>query len=278
MTSNYQQSDINGTTAADFIHNNRLDDDIGGTVMNSVPYSAATMTSNDGGQSGTLEQSQRVPELESRMTIGELDTDYVDSMLSEQLNNMSFCDRNQILEEVHGVRNLAVVESPPMVNRALWMLEQEIGKIQNKAAYNQAKYVLRSSFVDDPEFRLRCLRAALFDVKEAARKLTSYLDLCLDYFGPDALTRPIRASDLGSDGLELLRSGETQLLPFRDRSGRRVMAVVGEAGLSFTLSARVGRSKAKELSQCVSRDYDYSNSHPLCMSRPMVATRYYMYR
>jgi hypothetical protein len=53
------------------------------------------------------------------------------------------------------------------------------------------------------------------------------------------LQRPMQLSDLGKDGLDCLRCGDYQPLPFRDRSGRRIIAFVNNFGLQFTIEARV---------------------------------------
>jgi hypothetical protein len=203
-----------------------------GIVANSA--SSSVPVSNGGPVETGGQQDRR-----QRFAPGDIDPGAVDTMLAQQLGDLSFHDRSQISEEVHGVRSLAPVETPQMIHHALWLLDQEIEKIHPKPAYDQAKHVLQSSLVDDPDFRLRCLRSALFDVKEAAKVLVGFLDLCLDYYGPETLTRPLRMSDLGRDGTELMRNGEFQLLPFRDRSGRRVVAAVGELGWKFSLHTRV---------------------------------------
>jgi hypothetical protein len=52
-------------------------------------------------------------------------------------------------------------------------------------------------------------------------------------------------SDLGKEEMELLRSGEYQYLPFRDRSGRRVLSCLGHAGMQCSLFARVSCDKAR---------------------------------
>jgi len=173
------------------------------------------------------------------LALGDVDTEAVDEMLSRQLANLSFTDRNAISEEVHGVRNLAAVETPQIVEKSLWLMNTEIERIEHKPAYHQAVYVLHSRWVHDRDFRLRCLRAERFDVVKAAKRFLKFLDLLLEYFGTDALMRPIRMSDLGKEEMEILRSGQYQLLPFRDRSGRRVIACVGEVGLAFSLFARM---------------------------------------
>jgi hypothetical protein len=173
------------------------------------------------------------------LAVGDVDTDAVDEMLARQMIDLSFADRNAISEEVHGVRNLAAEETPPMIEKSLWLMNMEIERIEHKPAYHQAVYVLHSQWVHDRNFKLRCLRAERFDVTRGARRYVKFLELLLDYFGTHALMRPVCMSDLGKEEMEILRSGQYQLLPFRDRSGRRVIACVGEVGLTYSLHARV---------------------------------------
>jgi hypothetical protein len=63
--------------------------------------------------------------------------------------------------------------------------------------------------------------------------------LLLEYYGTEALLRPLCMSDLGKEEMELLRSGEYQFLPFRDRSGRRVLSCLGQTGMQYSLFTRV---------------------------------------
>jgi hypothetical protein len=177
-----------------------------------------------------------------KLTMSDVDTKAVDEMLSKELNKISFTDRSAINEEVHGVRNLAVVETPQMIERSLWAMQTEIDRIKQKPAYEQAVYIMQSRWImQDPNLRLRFLRTERFDVTKAARRFVRFWDLVLKYYGTVALQRPIRMSDLGKEEMELLRSGEYQFLPFRDRSGRRILSCLGRVGLTYSLYARVSQ-------------------------------------
>eukprot|EP00536_Pseudo-nitzschia_multiseries_P018781 jgi/Psemu1/230267/e_gw1.3107.2.1 len=82
------------------------------------------------------------------------------------------------------------------------------------------------SYVNTREFRLRFLRCTLFDPKRAAKKIVDFLHVAESIFGEEVLERPIRYNDLNSRERQYLRKGHCQFLPFRDRSGRRILAMV----------------------------------------------------
>ena len=153
---------------------------------------------------------------------------------AQKLLNLSFHDRNTINEEIHGVTCMAPEESQEILDAALYSLSLEIDEIEDKPAYNQAQDMHRASggvggqfpYVNTDAFRLRFLRCELFDTKKAAARLVKYLDVVSEAYGPYALTRPILLSDLSREEMIFLRSGCYQLLPYRDRSGRRIMCIV----------------------------------------------------
>jgi hypothetical protein len=76
--------------------------------------------------------------------------------------------------------------------------------------------------VFDPEFRIKFLRAELYDFHKAAIRVTKWLDLLKKYFGDVALTRQIKFVDLTQQEQRILLEGNQQILPSRDRSGRLI--------------------------------------------------------
>mmetsp|Transcript_59764 Transcript_59764/g.146717 ORF Transcript_59764/g.146717 Transcript_59764/m.146717 type:complete len:524 (+) Transcript_59764:390-1961(+) len=173
------------------------------------------------------------------MDYDNLDVSQVDHMLAEQMMTLSFNDRNEINEEVHGVRCLTPDETPYLVQRSLEELSAEIDKTTSKPAFDYARDVLQSPYIYDEGLRLRCLRSELFNPTKGARRFVGFLDLLWDYYGDDGLMRPIKMSDLNKEETDQLKTGEYQILPFRDRSGRRVLATIGDAGLNSTLHTRM---------------------------------------
>ena len=102
-----------------------------------------------------------------------------------------------------------------------------------------------SCYVKSRNFQLAFLRSEFFDAKKAAIRLTKYLELAQTLYGDVALRRPLRIDDFKSrEESDVINAGHTQLLPFRDRSGRRVLAIHGNLSLPKTsLMARSVLSK-----------------------------------
>lgn len=169
-----------------------------------------------------------------------LDPESVDNMLSHEMDKMSFKARNAIYEEIHGVASLAPEETPELIELSILKLAVEIDRIKhNYVAYMEATRGGYNSYVHDADTRLRFLRCELFDVPKAAVRMMKYLDLTLELFGKVALVRPIQMRDLGKKEMEMIRGGECQPMPFRDRSGRRLIVALNNFGLQYPLEVRV---------------------------------------
>jgi len=153
----------------------------------------------------------------------------VDDMLLRKLMGLSARDRNAIHEEIHGVRSMAPLETPQILNTALQLLALELDQIipnDQKAAYLIARNMGLRSYVNTTEFRLRMLRSCCLDARAAARKTCVYLNQLLSIFGESALEREIQLHrNFTKDEIREFRKGRYQLLPYRDRSGRRILVV-----------------------------------------------------
>ena len=88
---------------------------------------------------------------------------------------------------------------------------------------------LGSVYIRSPDFRLRFLRADRFDPRKAATRYCNCLDLLVEYFGEKALHRSLYLSDLSYEELKTLREGYVQIMPSRDRNGRRILVFCGKA-------------------------------------------------
>ena len=165
----------------------------------------------------------------------------VNELLSNTLLHLKFQDRNDIYEEIHGVRNLAREETPELIEQSLCSMAAELDRIISSSASGEVEVVegrkeedykhayqktrqLEKTYVNDRDFHLKFLRADLFDAKKAADRLVVHLDFLLMLFGPRALEERLQASFFNTkEEAAALRSGNVQILPFRDRSGRRIM-------------------------------------------------------
>lgn len=83
-------------------------------------------------------------------------------------------------------------------------------------------------------FRIKFLRADLFDVKKAAARYLKCIDFLVNYFGLVALERPLYLKDLDKNEQKLLKEGGFQLMPSRDRFGRRIIVFLGVPGVGYS--------------------------------------------
>lgn len=170
-------------------------------------------------------------------------------MLNHEMENLSFKDRNAIYEEIHGVVSLDREENPQLIQQSLFEMNMEIDRIHHKySAYTKATKSY-NPYAHGIDIRLRFLRCDLFHVPEAAKRMMRYFDLTQELFGDVALQRPIQLKDLGKMEMEMLREGDAQPMPFRDRSGRRVMVAMNNFGLQYPLEVRVrtGRNSSVDI-------------------------------
>ena len=263
----------------------------------------------------------------------------VDKIMANELNALTFDDREALSEEVHGVRSLAPVETPEMIQKALIDLRSEFidrlklalvslpslpfphsarnshhiddssdtinsddisrreylndlldasnffasssscssrveehpdsmksncslqypasiptpikesstefqscggSSLNNSSSYDykgnrtHSRNYTKYSYALSDGFRLKFLRAELFDVKKAATRYLKCIDFLVAYFGLVALERPLYLKDLDKDEQKLIREGRCQLMPSRDRLGRRIVVFQGAVGKGYS--------------------------------------------
>lgn len=159
-----------------------------------------------------------------------IDPEAAERAWAKELYEMNSDVRESINYELHGVKSRAFLEDPASIKEALRLFQIEIDtQIPpiHKQSYTRAVMGLKSNYVQTPDFRLRFLRAERFDVKKAAIRFCRGLDYLVDQFGEQALMRQLYLSDLSRVEERFLRSGNKQVLPNRDRFGRRLMAHFG---------------------------------------------------
>ena len=150
----------------------------------------------------------------------------VDELLSKELLELNVQDRNDIQEEIHGVKCLGVEETPQMIATALRLLMIELdhtnssdaNNVNNnsnsndtnniKFAYYLARYKYYNiSYINTIQFRLKFLRCELFDIQKTATRIINYLHIMLELFGIIALQRPVTLEDFTKDELRLFKKG-----------------------------------------------------------------------
>ena len=205
---------------------------------------------NDGPANYSSDDSLRKTK---RLSFSTVDPAYVETLRMRERHALSHSQKNEIEAEMLGRSSRAPVESPAITDLALQRFQMAIDKIASKDAYIQA-LDRGSLWVLDPAFRLRFLRAACFDSKVAASRFVVHLELLLRYFGAVALERPIRLEDVGKEGKKYLASGALTAMPYRDKSGRRIVSKVsgGYSGILDTATVVRTRMDPLQSDLCVS--------------------------
>lgn len=143
-----------------------------------------------------------------------------DAIFAQEMNKLSVQERERVYEEIHGVDS-SQPENEKFLNDKLQQFDLELSKIDDKPAYDMAMK-LNPYYVRDTTFRLSFIRAEEYDIKAAAKRMVSFMENKLKYFGPSVLSRPIYLSDLDDDDMEVVNSGYLQYMPTRDKAGRAI--------------------------------------------------------
>jgi len=95
-------------------------------------------------------------------------------------------------------------------------------------------------YLNDVNVRLRFIRCECFNVDKAVQRMSDFLEYCTEIFGSYICERMMRLSDFNTREEKLaLKTSRSQYLPFRDRSGRRVLASVGSCNFHISLMIRL---------------------------------------
>lgn len=174
----------------------------------------------------------------------------IGNILSRELLKLSKTDRAAIQEEIHGVRCLAIPETPELIRNGLNAFQTELKKVPSEQKQTYEECCVRSTLFQDlggtcyalkESFKLSFLRVELFDAAKAVRRFLNYLEFVREFWGPEiALKRQVLFSDFTKAEMKLFRKGFFQVLPVRDRAGRRVLSLLGgfEPGIDPVMRAK----------------------------------------
>ena len=144
---------------------------------------------------------------------------------TEQRKNVAEGARQSALrDELLGSHIRMASESPDFIADQIQKMDIALDNMNTseKSAYVEA--CRRSpQIATDTEFRLKFLRAELFDPGLAAHRLTQYFEFIRQWFGADGLEQRISQFNLDMDDLEALSSGGLQLLQQKDGAGRSIL-------------------------------------------------------
>ena len=190
-----------------------------------------TMAVSERGRAENQQQQQQQqpyndPEDEANRTPDDSvsDDQEADRILSDELLRLSFNERMKISEEIHGVR-----DAFPKLRETHESVELALLDMENAMDSMFPIDGLRSDDIPESRaLRLAFLRCELFDAARAARRMLAYVSVVRSLSSsPEGFGGGggrIRAKDwFTKEEYAALRTGVIQLLPFRDRSGRRVL-------------------------------------------------------
>ncbi|CAJ1936081.1 unnamed protein product [Cylindrotheca closterium] len=159
----------------------------------------------------------------SEVSVGLMEEE--EAFLASEIKNLSFQERNKALEDVHCVGE-GEKENPEMIKQALIEFQGEV-ESQADPIYMRA-YSRNRGYVEDPAFRLMFLRCKLYDAKQAARQMISFLRNQDAYFGSHTLGRDIAFTDLEEEDKQILKSGIFHIQAERDKAGRVVVILFND--------------------------------------------------
>lgn len=145
-----------------------------------------------------------------------------EEFIAAEMNNLSVQERNKALEDIHCVGK-ELEEDPNLVEQGLQEFQQLVDVLRPTSPSYQAAEAINADYVNDRGFRLKFLRAKLYDVKTAVNQMMKFLQYKEKYFGRDKLCKEIDLSDLTEEDRAFLRSGPFFVPQHRDRSGRPIV-------------------------------------------------------
>mmetsp|Transcript_22795 Transcript_22795/g.25626 ORF Transcript_22795/g.25626 Transcript_22795/m.25626 type:complete len:475 (+) Transcript_22795:76-1500(+) len=173
----------------------------------------------------------------------EVDMKAVDNLLKNEMSQLSYQDRYLINQDVHGMNVLAATEPNELYSIGLDALDRQLLRVNQihdgdnddddqmrQYFYHRLAGILNSPMIKSKDFRSKFARSTCFDPVKAADRIEMYFEIICENFGNEALTRPVRLTDLNKVERDLLKSGCLQILPYRDLMGRRILCSLGNFG------------------------------------------------
>mmetsp|Transcript_5086 Transcript_5086/g.14753 ORF Transcript_5086/g.14753 Transcript_5086/m.14753 type:complete len:596 (+) Transcript_5086:130-1917(+) len=216
----------------------------------------------------------------NEVSIAPVDPHAVNRMLSQELNELSLDRREQVMEEIHGVKSGRGIPLPSAHGAHNERRQQEDILLQQFQEELDKYYISESCSESNSEFpayqfardhgseliRDRNFQLAFFGrgeggncAKRGAIRMLNYLEFVLEvYDTEDVLFRPICLSDLDRDlGARefMYNNGPLQVLPIQDPSGRRVIVLLRDFGHG-SCSSRVRQQVGMYFVQNISHDRD----------------------
>lgn len=161
----------------------------------------------------------------------------VEALLLSEFNKLSIDEQVKALDDIYSAGS-ELKENPAFIRQLLGEFERQV-EAGNYPIYELAVNQDRS-YVEDPAFRLKFLRANLHDVKKAVKQMITFLHLKGKYFGAEKIARDITLDDLTPDDLKLMLAGRFHIQAETDRHGRAVFFIFPEKEKGQDVGSEVG--------------------------------------
>mmetsp|Transcript_27528 Transcript_27528/g.51660 ORF Transcript_27528/g.51660 Transcript_27528/m.51660 type:complete len:464 (-) Transcript_27528:1073-2464(-) len=144
-------------------------------------------------------------------------------LAERELLHMKPSERTVVYSDLGGAQHMDP-EWPEGRARALAELEAKVRAMdENQTKAFRLAQAMAPEYTDSTAFRLKFLRADVFDTEKAARRLVKHFEEKLVLFGREALGRDITLRDFSEDDLDSLACGGLQILPRPDQFGRLIL-------------------------------------------------------
>jgi hypothetical protein len=185
-----------------------------------------TTTSNSNSNPWTYQQHRNRQRQQQGIQRNNNNNEDVD--LAREMNELSFEEREKVLEEVHGVDKTRE-ETPEFVAASIEAFDQALS---SRSRTKRSRAMERAFFLrpglktnNNTHFKLLFLRAEYFDAPKAADRMARYFESKLTLFGIEKLAKDITLEDLSPKDVQVgFTSGCYMVeLPLKDRSGRPIL-------------------------------------------------------
>ncbi|CAJ1932780.1 unnamed protein product [Cylindrotheca closterium] len=195
----------------------------------------------------------------------------IDNLLSEALNALTFHEREEQQEVLHGVDKV-IAEGDDFIANSLVDLDTDLMRIKAGSAYEIAER-MDPTYATSRAFRVMFLRANRYDVKASANQMLLFFELKQQLFGNDKLAKDITIDDLDENDLEALKAGAVQLAG-RDTANRKIYIqlpgirkfkyIQNELRSRFLITMQALRSEQTQLKGAVSILYSVGDFKDRC--------------
>lgn len=141
----------------------------------------------------------------------------IDEILSEAMMGLTFEERQEQQEIIHGV-DRKITEEETFIATSLQQMDAQLAQIKRHSAYELAEQ-MDPLYVRDRAFRVMFLRANRYDAKASADNMIRFFEMKRELFGVKRLVKDITLEDLDEDDIAALRTGFFQFAG-KDSSGR----------------------------------------------------------